>query len=98
MVLPLSVCRRISWPAHRPVPTGGGSVADGWSGRKSHLGRGLCDGDDRRGGEAEAYPPALYRGLLSWHELDALARSPLRHRTWTLSKDEFDFTAQGVTD
>src|SRR5580765_5445671 len=74
MVVPLSVGRRISRPAHRPVPTGGRSVADECSGRKPHLGRGLCDGDDRRGGEAEVYPPALYCGLLSRHELDALAQ------------------------
>ena len=47
-------------------------LLDGCKGRKPHLGRGLCDGDDRRGGEAEAYPPSLYRGLLSCDELDAL--------------------------
>ena len=52
LVLPFSFSRSFPGSANRKIPLGNGSAARGCEGRKPNLGRGLCDGDDRRGGEA----------------------------------------------
>ena len=69
----------------------GTDQAEECSGRKPNLGRRLCDGDDRRGGEAEAYPPELYCGLLNLN----IPRSLLRGASLELqggwwNNDKFD--------
>ena len=67
--LPFSFSRSFPGSANREIPLGNGPAARGREGRKPHLSRGPCDGDDRRGGEAEAYPPHRFtRGLLSWYD------------------------------
>src|SRR5262245_37932382 len=65
MVLSFSFSGPYAGPADREIPPGNGPAAYRCPGRKPHLDRGLCDGDDRRGGESEADPSAIYRGLLS---------------------------------
>src|SRR5688572_22504932 len=64
MVVSFTFGRFVSRPAYRQVPARYGPPAQGCEGRKPHLGRGLCDGDDRRSGESGAYPATAHRGLL----------------------------------
>ena len=64
MVLFVSRGRSIPRIAQGTISARNGPNAQGCEGRKSNLGAGLCHGDDRRAGKADARPQPVYRRVL----------------------------------